>query len=143
MTPCIIWLVDSWYQSSKARLMSSSYHAYRTGTLLKRSSSISSSFICLSLTARYSHSRKSLSTSCHCRIFSVLRASLTLHNIYISELLQKLEQPLLAADQCDNSGEITERRSTFAPHSYEEIGRQRVNLVEVEEEWLEGSGGRI
>ena len=52
--------------------------AHRTGILLMMSSSISSSFICLSRTARYSHSRNSCSTSCHGRMFSRFNATLTL-----------------------------------------------------------------
>jgi len=50
---------------------------FLTGTLLRRSSSFSSSFICRFLTGRYSDSRNSCSTSCHCLTFSSRSASLT------------------------------------------------------------------
>lgn len=52
--------------------------AYRIGILLKRSSSNSNSSICRSLTFLYSHSKKSYSTSCHVRTFSLRSATLIL-----------------------------------------------------------------
>jgi hypothetical protein len=63
-------------------------NTYLTGILLNKSSSCSSSFICLSRTARYSHSRKSCSTSCHARTFSRRRATFTLQ-VYENERVNK------------------------------------------------------
>ena len=61
---------------------------HRMGGLLMMSSSISSSCIWRSRTARYSHSRNSCSTSCQGRMFSCLRATLTLATGRVSHQLR-------------------------------------------------------
>lgn len=113
------------------------------GTLLITSSSASSSCICRSRTARYSHSRKSCSTSCHGRMFSFRRATLTLydHTKHHSGFSRKF--CLLATCKCYNTREVASRCAALIPHPQEKLSRQCMDFVTVEEERLECGRRRI
>jgi hypothetical protein len=49
-------------------------------------------------------------------------------------------QHSLAANECGNTRKIGKDSTTLSPHANEELGSERVDLLEVQEERLEGGG---
>ena len=117
--------------------------AHLIGTLLRRSSSISSSFICRSRIARYSHSRKSCSTSCQGRAFSARRATFTLAKCQSDIRCRILQVYLLASNNGGHTSKVVRGGTALAPHANEKPRRQGMYLVKVHEKRLECSRRRV
>lgn len=98
---------------------------HRTGTLFSKSSSISNSFICRSLTERYSLSRKSCSTSCHGRTFSSRNATFNLQTTSVSTFERERNRP--HAHWLRVSATTRGKSVTAAPLSFHILDRAQVS----------------
>jgi len=117
----------------------------RTGILLSRSSSSSSSFICRSRTPRYSQSEKSCTISCQGRKCSWRSATFILRVGHASMgfFSRGFRGHALASHEGDYPGEVSYCSTTLIPHLEEEVGGKCMDLVEIEEERLEDGRSRI